>query len=454
MTLRNPIGQHIQRVKAPDDNWIVDQCQKAAYSTVTILDAAALSGRVQSEGGVPYTIFRDSKFEPVPVDTSDTGIKTYSKGVYDQIRAKVGQCGNPNVHIMVNCEQGHAPHRIKMYTELTRLSATDAHGPVGMVFLNASIGSIPIGFWGQQNDFARPDMIEFLRTLDQYRNVRLASGAYAFVLGVHNYASQYPWIATNAGEHRNPSWDEANHIEISWNMAQDHIGREYQGIRIALGWRWSAAEHKWYSVDKTLKRPDDKPVEPPWIICTEVLIDDVGGVPIQATKFDGTEKPRGFNSLKTQYEQVWFKPDPHGVTLAKMSEWAWRVIMQSEGYFIGVNNFCIGDTGGWDSFTTSPNSNPNMDYFNAVKPIRFDLPDHFFKTVTVTAPVDPPAPPPVPTTPPPVGLPSQKEVDFTRLLQLDAEAAHLQTVIDEAEKQLDAITAKMDALLDKYRKAS
>lgn len=438
MTPRNPIGQHLQRVKSVDDNWFVDQCQRAAYSTVTILDAATLSGRVQSEGGVPYTIFRDSKFEPAPPDTE---IAQYAKTAYDQIRQRMNQCGNPNVHIMVNCEQGSSPSRIRMYSELVRLSATDPHGPVGMVLLNASVGSIRTGFWGQENEFARPDMLEFLRTLDQYRNVRLASGAYAFVLGVHNYTSQYAWIAVNAGEHRIPTWEEATKIKIDWNKAQDHIGREYQGIRKALGWIWNSITGKWYSTATTEKRADGTPVEPPWIILTEALIDDVGGVPIQATHFDGGSKPRGFNSLKTQWEQVWFKPDPHGVTLAKMSEWAWRVILQPEGYFIGLNNFCEGDTGGWDSFNTAPNGNPNMDYFNTIKPIRFELPDHFFKLVTVaqTPPVVVPTPPPQP---PPVTLSGLTSAEAARIATLQhniAEAANeLAVILDLARQRRNA----------------
>lgn len=391
------------RVKAPDDNWITDQCIRAQYTTVTVLDAATLSGRVQSEGGVPYTIFRDSKFEPVPPATDDATIKQYTRNIYEQIRLKVQQCGNPSVHIMVNCEQGHAPHRIKMYTELMNLAVADLRGVVGMVFLNASVGSIKTGFWGQENEFAQPDMLGFLKTLDAARNIRLPSGAYAFVLGVHNYSSQYPWIATNAGEHRSQpiNWQTANAIKVDWNKAQDHIGREYQGIRRALGWVWNNNTGEWYTSSNTVRRGDGKPVEPPWIICTEALIDDVGGVPIQATHLDmGAQKPRGFNSLKTQWEQVWFKPDPHGVTLAKMSEWAWRTIFQQDGYCIGLNNFSLGDTGGWETFNTALNSTPNMDYFNAVKAIRFDMPAHFFKRVESPAPPIVVTPPPLPEEPP------------------------------------------------------
>lgn len=433
MTLRNPIGQHLQRVKSVDDNWFVDQCQKAQYTTVTILDAAALSGRVQSEGGVPYTIFRDSKFEPAPPDLS---VAQYARAVYDQIRQKVAQCGNPNVHIMVNCEQGASANRIRMYTELVRLSATDPHGPVGMVFLNASVGSIMTGFWGQVNEFLRPDMLEFLRTLDQYRHVRLASGAYAFVLGAHNYTSQYAWIAVNGGEHRVPTWEEANRIKIDWNKAQDHIGREYQGIRKALGYVWNSVSGKWGTTPTTERRADGTPVEPPWIILTEALIDDVGGVPIQATHFDGGNKPRGFNSLKTQWEQVWFKPDPHGLTLAKFSEWVWKIILQPEGYFIGLNNFCLGDTGGWDSFTTAPNGNPNMDYFNAVKGIRFDMPAHFFSSVGTPTPAPVPTPPvvvvpPTPAEPkPPPFVPSGlSEAEAARIAVLMRQMADIHNEI-------------------------
>lgn len=446
MMKRNPIGQHIQRIKAPDDNWVVDDCQKAQYTTVTVLNAATLAGRIQSEGGVPYTIYRDSGFEPVPPDTTVAGIKTYAKVVYDQIREKIRQTGNFSVHMMINCEQGAAPHRVRMYTELIKCAVNDPQTPLGMIFCNASVGSIQTGFWGQENEFARPEWIEFLKTFDQYRNVRLPSGAYAFGLGVHNYSSQYPWIACNAGEHRIPTWDEANRIKIDWNKAQDHIGREYQGIRKALGWVWNNTTGAWVATTSTLKRTDGLPVLPPWIILTEMLIDDVGGVPIQATHFDGGNKPRGFNSLKTQYEQVWFKPDPHGLTLAKFSEWTWRVILQAEGFFIGGNNFCEGDTGGWDSFTTTPNGNPNMDYYNAVRKIRFDMPDHFFK------PLQAPAQPP--DNPPPPPSPTQAEIDLQRIVTtyhaIETKLAQRETLAAEIE----ALEAEIAALVEQYRPAA
>ncbi len=427
MTPRNPIGQMIMRVQSVDDNWIVDQCQKAQYTTVTVLDAAKLSGRIQSEGGVPYTIFRDSKWEPgiLPDTISDHDLQQYAIGVYNSLRQRVELCGNPNVHIMVNCEQGASAGRIRMYTELIKLNMADKRGAVGMVLLNASVGSIMTGFWGQPNEFARPEMIEFLKTLDAARNLRLPSGAYAVILGVHNYSTQYPWIATNAGEHRIPSWEEANRIRIDWNKAQDHIGREYQGIRKALGWVWNNTVGEWYTSSNTIRRADGSPVEPPWMILTEALIDDVGGVPIQATHFDNAQKPRGFNTLKTQWEQVWFKPDPHGLTLAKMSEWTWRVILQPEGYFIGLNNFCVGNTGGWDSFNTAPNGNPNKDYFDAVKGMRFDMPEHFFKAVS--KPIENP-----PTQPPPVNEPPPIVIDIRS--PYAKIAAHLRGIASELDK--------------------
>lgn len=422
MTPRNPLGQMAQRKEAPDDNWIVDYCIRAQPTTMTLLDAAQLAGRCQREGRVPYSIFRDYGFEPYPGDTaSDAQIKDYAKGVYRAIRKLAADTGNSSTHVMVNCEQGHQPARIKMYTELMRLSASDPGGPVGIVFLNAAVGTIQTGFWGQPNDFERPDMLEFLKTLDQYRSVRLPSGSYAFILGIHNYTSQYPAIAVNAGEYREslaiyrdvpktpenpsgkvhtgqyrpPTWDGMEAIEIDWNKAQDHLGREKQGIYRALGWEWNAATRKWLATGKTLRRSDGSPVEPPWMIGTEGFIDDVGGVPIVAPHIEGNNgRPQGFHTLQKTWEGDWFVGDAYGMTLGRIENWAWRKVYQGDGYTIGFNSYCIGNTGISATFNKTRNNTPNNEYFNYARLVRYEMPDHFF-----AAPVSVPTPTPDPPIP-------------------------------------------------------
>lgn len=222
------------------------------------------------------------------------------------------------------------------------------------------------------------------------------------------------WSAVNGGRYsQDTSWDTANkfdsgELHINWELAQDHLGREYQGIRHALGWSWDDDKREWESGAGTLKRPDGTPVEPPWMIVTECIFDNMDnerrlhpGIHLDA----GAERARGYHSLKTIWETNWFK-EPAGKVLGKMMQGAWEHVFEPEGYIIGFNYFCLGESGGHRLYTVTLDGNPDMDYFNVVTPYRRTLPDHMFSgevripTPPIIPPVEVPEDDPMPTDPP------------------------------------------------------
>lgn len=412
---KNPLGLHIQRMASPNDDWIRNHVAQADYMTCTSLDASGMAADLQ-QLGVPYSIVRFYDFEPSPHGlTQSEDIQKFAQKQYETLASWARVTGNPNIHVYVNNEQGHTWQRLMMYRFMMDVAMADPQGPVGLVFLNAAPGTIRHGFWGEPNDFASDEFMKLVLTFDKYRNVRLPSGAYAFLLGVHNYTSQYAWIAVNAGRHRVPSWEMATKFDngefwVDWSLSQDHLGREYQGIRHALGWKWDNSARKWYATNGIQKREDGSPVEPPWMIITECLfdnmqdvrnvhpdlvVDDVHEPPPPGENPIAETNPRGYHTLATIWRK-WFGETPAGHTLSQMLKWAWKHIYEPEGYFVGFNYFSFGNTGGHISYTNTPNAVADPDYFTDITHFRTSIPDHFFKKETNPMPNPEPTPVPVP----------------------------------------------------------
>lgn len=420
MVARNPNGIHFQNIEYPGPQWVIDTCRAGAYTTVTMLDDHKLAGRIQAEAGVPYTIARLSKFEPYPGDNaSDQQIADYALSIYTSVENVVREAGNRNIHVMINCEQGKPNRpRLLMYTELMKLSASDPEGSVGMVFCNASSGAIESGFWGNPNDWKKPEFQFYLLTMHKYRKTRLKSGSYAFVHGSHPYTNMYPWAAVNAGQHRVPSWEEGNKFTtgeyyISGNLAQDHLGREQQGQFLALGYRFNASTRKWEPGPDTLR--DDKGyIEPPWYINTECWVDDMPdlrkAIPPDLTVDHGGTFPKGWRSLATWWKKR-FGDASAGVTHARMHAWTYDVVDGPLGYCIGSNLFCAGDTGPWDMDNLTPGGTPDKDFWEVNMSFRRNVPEHFF-SASVAQPPGPTNPPPIPIPPTPTEIfsPGEKVV--------------------------------------------
>jgi len=77
MAQRNPAaGIHRQNVGCRNESDFIDYCLGAGVTTVTILDAAVLAGRMVT-AGVPYSIYREYKFEPDPKERTGADFEEY-----------------------------------------------------------------------------------------------------------------------------------------------------------------------------------------------------------------------------------------------------------------------------------------------------------------------------------------------------------------------------------------
>lgn len=410
------------------------KAEHAAFSrdadlmTVTVLNDPD-SARMQRSQGVPYVVYRQSEWEPdVPRSESRVQLRELAHSIYRAATNLRLRVADGNIHIMVNCEQDPHPARYTLYVEMMHAAMTDPMGPVGMVFSNVATGVLKSGQRGEANDWAHPARLEYLKVLDQYRNVRLVSGAYAFIHGTHGYTALYPWIAVNGGKHQIHNWSEGNKFldgreYINWGLPQDHLGREFQGMMLALGYRWNDVTEKWDTTVRSILRTDNTPVEPPWSIVTEELIDAMNDVRYihrpDMTFTAEFPEPMGYRTLESTWKRHdWFPGQSPTTTLARFLIWAWQVVYEPTGYFIGKHYYASGATGPETrTHNISHSGSLDADFVNTLKPYRRDMPDHFFKNVPIVHP-------------PPIGVPPK--IDHIK------EAV---TLIERAEEQLNLAKA-------------
>lgn len=392
----NPLGLVHIRIDAPDEAWVIENARQSKLFTSCTLDAMALARRLHDEGGVHYSVARFYSFEPDPGEgASREQVKEYARGVYQQIKNLIAQGGSRNVHVQVNCEQGMHDNRLRMYCDLIDLAVSDPDGPVGMVFSNMASGAYAHGFWVEGHDgfeyvhdanfWARPAALEYLKKLDEHRNVRVPSGAYAFLHGDHGYTAYYPSIAVNGGERKGDPAGWLFAMEVNWHKPQDHLLRGYQAMRNALGWEPRGST--WTAGAKTLRRADGTPVEPPWIVETEELIDAMNDV----TAVHPEQKPGGYNRLREIWGR-WYPGRAAGEVLAKMRLWKWQVLARDTGYYVGMHNFCLGDPVGWSPHTLNPAFALDTAYFVEIKRLGETLrvQAHFIRSEGVEKIIDTP----------------------------------------------------------------
>lgn len=336
----NPCGLHIQAAGQRFNRIACLQHVKAAdYVTCTVLDDLQLA----IDLNIPYAVFRAYTFEPMPADSSDGAAREAAREAMKQIRGWVQTHGNNrNVLFMVNCEQGWTIERNMMYTYMIEDSASDPGGPIGLCVGNYASGAIKAGQGGEPNHW-RDQAEPLLRALAKHKNTRLPNGSHAFVLGDHYYTGIFPWIAVNGGEkNRQPRWEDRP-TTIDWNKPQWHLGRGAQGIMKACA-EWG--------------------IEPPPMIITECLIDDMNDVAYTFGNRDigdtglklaaGYNKARGWRSLIPQWQE-WYPGHDPGEVLADMTIWAWETIYGPLGFVIGSHTYTYSDASGqtnqWVSFT-------------------------------------------------------------------------------------------------------
>jgi len=270
-------------------NQYIAHCQRAKYLGTILIDSNRECARLHNEAEIKYPVSRIYPWEPRPDNDSPEHIRNYAIARYQDLKNLRSDAGSPNVIYQVNNERGYVERDFRMYSELIKLSLADSQGVIGLCFWNGASGAVQTGFWGQPNEWSKPFAIEFLRLMHENRNKRLPSGAYAFSLGIHNYTSQYPTIATNAGNDRKVKGEAGNIWHrlqefydgkrwINWKLAQDHVGRDFQGIMLALGWSVTADGKSFVSTAQTLKDSKNEPVFCPWLIVSEAGYDNMNDV--------------------------------------------------------------------------------------------------------------------------------------------------------------------------------
>ncbi len=418
--LANPLGLFIANMdvyagSTPSKESYAQFSREAQMVTHTILNDPD-SARQQRAAGVPYVVYRQSEWEPdVPRNETRAQIRELARGIYQAARNLRARVMDTTIHIMVNCEQDPHPARYTMYVEMMKAAMEDPNGPVGMVFSNVATGVLKSGQRGEVNDWAHPARLEYLMTLDKYREVRLFSGSYAFVHGTHGYTALYPWIAVNGGQHRFTkagfalhNWAEGykfmdGRAHIDWSLPQDHLGREFQGHMLALGYKWNLPSRSW--------KAETFLAQPPWSIITEGIIDAMNDVRyIHRADMSFTDEfpePMGYRTLeKTWKRPDWFPEHTPAHTLALFNQWVWEVVYAPTGYFIGAHYYASGATGPETrTHNVSHTGRMDADFFNMTKAYRVNMPDHFFHPVAQDPPPIVVVPPP-----PPVALPN-KSID-------------------------------------------
>jgi hypothetical protein len=375
---------------------MLDHQRRANYVTHTVLDDYGFAVQL-ADAGCLYPVHRDYVWEPGELadNVSRTHIKQYAMVEYKTLKERIRKFkGDPRLLHIVNTEQSMTDARLRMYVELMHLSATDADGVIGFVFANEASGSEAHGYWVDGHDgheyvhgrnvWQRPARIEYLRTLHQYRDLKLSTGARAFLDGEHCYTYRYVNFAVNGGAHKGAGhhrdWLDQD-IEIDWSLPQDHLGRKFQAQYHALGWEWDRISKTWKpSPDRSQVMVGDEWVLPPYKIITEQLIDNMDGGGAGAVVDEGLifccgyTKAWGYNSMRLSWER-WYPEYEPGEVLARMTEWAWAKIYAPTGYYIGGHTFSCGDTKsqheppregeGWTPHNViRPDGAPDQPYFD------------------------------------------------------------------------------------------
>lgn len=437
----NPNNLHIQGSYGLSEDDSLDYIVRAAHISATYLDAfqAAIKAAMR---GVKYSVFRAYKFEPLTSMAPD--LKDINS-TWDEIRRTYDQNGdNRRVLMNVWCEKTMDEAKYELAIKLIERSARETR-PIGLVLRNAASASLRADYDKEGNHYlTTPGAMDYLAAMHEHREVRLESGAYAFLDGDHSYTTGHPTFFANAGEYkqnpqawRDPRWETGEWF-INWSLNQYHLGRDYQQMRRALGWVWDVATRSW-------QHPKANPILPPRKGVTESLIDNMSKAEFLANNPNWIptppwNEPWGYMSQVNWWKSIYpdlFRDDGPikggpGRVLSMMAEWAWLYMYATEGdQFVFQQLYTLGNTGyehnkktgkyipgtGWEVHNLAgPKHGGEMDASFETHNVRtrFDMPDNLFGPVTTTPPPDPE---PQPEPEPPVG-----EIDLAPYLLGDSRA--------------------------------
>lgn len=426
----NPNNFHIQNAYGLSEADYLDYIIRAGHVSGSFLDAFQAAREFARRGGL-YGIFRAFKFEPL---TSMAPDLRDINSVWDHVRKTYDENGDDRRVLMnVWCEKTMDEAKYRLAIEMIKRSTKESR-PIGFVFRNAASASLRADYDKEGNHYlTTPGAMDYLAAMHEHREVRLESGAYAFLDGDHSYTTGHPTFFANAGEYkenpqawRDPRWQTGEWF-IDWSKNQYHLGRDYQQIRRALGFTWDVETRSW-------QHSNANPILPPRKGITEALIDNMSKA--EFLKYNPNwiptppwNEPWGYmsqvNWWRDQYGDLYEDDGPikggPGRVLSMMAEWTWEFVYAPEDdQFVFQQIYTLGNTGyehdkktgefipgtGWEVHNIAgPKHGGKMDVSFETHNLRtrFDLPDNLFGPVPTTPPPDP-DPQPEPEPEPPVGV--------------------------------------------------
>lgn len=271
---KNPVGLMVMNMNRPHDHAVYEHVRKAKYAAVSVLDSNHMI-KPLGEVGVNYPMSRLYVFEPHPNTTDPEAVKDYAYARYEDVKNLRRDARTKKIYVQVNNEQGFRRDDLLMYYFMMQAASRDPEGPVGLVFRNGATGTPRTGFWGQPNDWEWPEAIQYIEGFHEFDLKLPATDQPAFLDGDHNYTMYYPLLAVNGGRHRKDLpenlYERHNkflrgELRIDWNLPQDHLGRNFQGMMKALGWKPTNDGRSWQG---------GRLWAPPQIL-TEMLFDSLG----------------------------------------------------------------------------------------------------------------------------------------------------------------------------------
>lgn len=190
----------------------VEHIFRANYSTISAMDNFGFCARVKDRVPDCDVIYRSSGFEPKPSSDNKKVMSDYLKQ----------QPQDKRIRLMVNCENGFTPDRVKMNIDF--IDVLNNEGWKGCL---GNVGSGTVR-GGQLKGDGTHEVNEWL-TIGTPLLQKLAENPDQGI-GYHNYTSVFAWVVSN-GTYTFQKHDKVPVIDM--NLAQWHIGRDLQGINAA-----------------------------------------------------------------------------------------------------------------------------------------------------------------------------------------------------------------------------
>lgn len=399
---QNPCGLFIQAQGMGDGEMAdtVEHIFRANYSTVSVFNNFGLCSRIKDRVPDCDVIYRSTGGEPSP--SSDN-----KKWMADYIKQ---QPQDKRIRLMVNCENGFSPERVKMAIDHIDVANNEGWK---LCVLNTGSGTVK---GGQLRGDGTREVNEWL-TIGAPLLHKLAENPDQG-LGNHNYTSVFAWLVAN-GTYMFQKHDAPPVID--WALAQWHMGRDLQGITAAC---------------------DSLKIGLPLMFITECYIDQMNDVQNNPANPYHQYKSNRWRDLVEPWRTLYPGKNPEDI-LADQFQWVWENIFAKfgRGRVVGMHFFT------WLSSALSQNEWAGDNVANAPQYRQRMEAYHPAVSGSTTPPSNPP-PVPVPPAPP-------AELQVLRMMREDA--ARIATRTRQMSLELAGLSddllkdvALLDALLKQY----